>query len=417
MPPLYFRSASNTVKTIKNKDRYRIIGPLGRGTYSDVFNCLDEELNRIVALKKLREEFVSNQIIVESFLNEAKLLAFLEHPGLLMLYDIFLNENGAPCYTMKLVKGNNLRWECGMKTRAQFLNIFIKLCETMASVHDHGIVHLDLCPENILLGNYGEVVIIDWGNARLFDDKAYKEYLALLCNTPDLPLSDHTIFQKKVTQYYSPEQTLSTNDALSPSSDIFSMGVIFYEMLSGMVPFSSNDPAILAEQICTIDVKPLHEVNSSIPHYLSHICSKMMAKDPYSRYHSFHAVLTDLDRFQNSGQAFNKRTLHPGEVLFREGEAGDYAFIILSGTLEVSRISRGDRVVLAYLKPEEIGGELALFTNEQRSATITAVEETTIRILSRETVESELQKLSPWVKNMIYGLSNRIIKLNDYLVQ
>ncbi len=411
-----FEANRHSIKKKKNKERYRIIGPLGQGKYSEVFNCFDEELNRTVALKQLREEHICNQTIVQSFLNEAKLLSFLEHPGVMMLYDIFLNEAGAPAYTMKLVKGNNLRWEYGIKTRAGLLNIFIKLCETLASVHDNGIVHLDLNPENIMVGPYGEVVIIDWGNARIFNDKPYKEYLQFICRAPLPPVWNQFSPFDSVSPYYSPELLFHQPDYLSPSSDIFSMGVILYEMMSGTVPFASNSPEQIKSQLRQCDFQPLHQRCPEIPKFLSQICAKMMAADPYNRYHSINSVLTDLDKLQNSGQTFHKRVLKKGEVLFTEGEPGDFAFIILSGTLEVSRISGGDKIVLAYLKKEEIGGELALFTNQPRSATIIALEETTLSLLSRESVENELIKLSPWVQNMIFGLSKRFLKLNDFLV-
>lgn len=412
-----FESKKQPVEKQKNKDRYRILGPLGKGKYSDVFNCFDEELNRVVALKQLREEYVSNQPLVQSFLNEAKLLSFIEHPGVMILYDIFLNEVGAPAYTMKLVKGNNLRGEYGIRTRAGFLNVFIKLCETMASVHDHGVIHLDLNPENIMVGSYGEVVIIDWGDARLFDDKAYKEYLQFIYKSPQFPTCDNCTLFNSVSPYVSPEQLSGDLESISPSSDIFSMGVILYEMMSGKLPFSIYDYSNVKGPINNFDAVSLYQQSSDIPRFLSQICAKMMAPDPFNRYHSFHSVLTDFDKLQNSGQTFHKRVLQAGEILFKEGESGDFAFIILSGTLEVSRVSDGDKIVLAYLQREEIGGELALFTNEPRSATITATEETTINLLSRESVQNELIKLSPWVQNMIYGLSKRFLRLNDYLVR
>lgn len=413
---LFSFSSKQPVQINRNKDRYKIIGLLGKGQFSDVFNCFDTELNRVVALKQLRTEFVSDPSIFEAFLNEAKMLAFLEHPGVMMLYDIFIDEAGVPAYTMKLVKGNNLRCEYGLKTRAQLLNIFIKLCETLASVHDHGVIHLDLNPENVMLGAYGEVAIIDWGNAKLFDDSVYKEYMRFVVDAPQPPSTDNVIQNKTISRYFSPEQIKGDIDSFSPSSDIFSMGIIMYEMLSGTVPFYTKDPKMLSKQILECNYTPLHVQCPDLPKFLSQICAKMITKDPYNRYHSFNAILTDLDRFQNSGQAFKRITLRKGEVLCQEGQQGDFAFIILAGTLEVSRISNGQKIVLAYLNPEEIGGELALFTNEPRSATITAIKDTTISLLSRESVENELIKLSPWVQKMIYGLSKRFLKLNDLLV-
>ncbi|NLD98320.1 MAG: protein kinase, partial [Fibrobacter sp.] len=411
-----FRSSRQQPTPSETKERYRIIGLLGKGKHTDIFNCFDEELNRIVALKQLRSDFATDRSIVKMFTNEARTLGFLEHPGIVTLYDMFIDETGAPAYTMELVKGNSLRWECRNRTMAQLLNIFIKLCETLAAAHASGVVHLDLNPENIMIGPYGEVVIIDWGSSRIFDDKPYKNYVQFIREAPDPPSYDNYSSFGAISKYNSPEQAAGDIQSLSPSSDIFSMGVILYEMMSGVVPFSGNNPQSLANQIQNCNALPLNEICSDIPKHLSQICDKMMAKDPYDRYHSFNQVLNDLDHFQNSGQTFSKLTLHTGDVLFREGEQGDFAFIINSGTIEVSRIVNGMKVVLACLKRGEICGELALFTNEPRSATITALEETTISLLARESVEGELQKLSPWIQNMIYGLSKRFTKLNDYLV-
>lgn len=415
---LFQSHPNDTAKSLMVRERYRTLGLLGNGRFADVFSCFDRALNRIVALKQLRPDFRDDVTIVKAFINETKLLSYLEHPGIVALYDSFIGEEKTPCYTMKLVKGNNLRRDYGTKTRGQLLGIFTKLCETMASVHDRGVIHLDLNPENIMLGSYGEVMITDWGNARLFNEKPYTEYLTLVRDAPPPP-TDTQQQQCKTTfsRYYAPEQLTEERESLTPSSDIFSMGVLLFEMMTGKMPFSAATPAELTHQICTQVIPALQACCPEIPSTLSGICSKMVEKDPFLRYHSFHEVLIDIDHFQNSGQAFSKRKLKAGEILFNEGDLGDYAFMILDGNVEVSRTIKGKKRVLAHLGREEIAGELAIFTHQPRSATIIALKECTISLLTRASVEQELQKLSPWVQRMVSGLSERFIKLNDYLVQ
>jgi CRP-like cAMP-binding protein len=143
----------------------------------------------------------------------------------------------------------------------------------------------------------------------------------------------------------------------------------------------------------------------------------MLQKDPGVRYGSFKDILEDISEFCNSGQAFSTRTYKPGEILFREGDAGDFAFEILLGAVEVIKSVEGKEKVLARLKKGEIVGELAIFAGQPRTATVRAVEPTAIRVMDKASVEKELDKLSPWVGKMITSLSNRFIEINEKLAQ
>jgi serine/threonine protein kinase len=282
-------------------DRYHITGLLGRGAFSDVFNCFDTSLNRIVAIKQLRQEYLRDDLKKKMFLNETKLISYLDHPGVVTLYDSFISKEGLPSYTMKLNKGYTLRKEITSKTRGQMLGIFIKLCETLAYAHDKGVIHLDLNPDNIMLGQYGEVVITDWGNAILFNDRPYMEYLKLIRDTPAPPFDITNNHFPENSGYLSPEQITDGKESLSPSTDIFSMGVILFEMITGRRPFEAESEGELHNKILNDQAPLLNEVQSDLPSMLSLICAKMLEKDPFHRYHSFHDVLIDMDRFQNSG--------------------------------------------------------------------------------------------------------------------
>ena len=123
------------------------------------------------------------------------------------------------------------------------------------------------------------------------------------------------------------------------------------------------------------------------------------------------------DEFLNSGQAFSTRIYKPGDFICKEGEVGDYSFKILSGKVEVSKDTDGEKTVLATLGRGETVGELSVFSKMPRSATVVAVEQTTIRIMDKESVEKELEKLSPWVGNMISDLSKRFMDQNKKIIE
>jgi serine/threonine-protein kinase len=302
---------------------------------------------------------------------------------------------------------------------AQTLEVFTKVVETMAHVHERGVLHLDIKPENIMVGRHGEVFVMDWGNARLFNPEPYQEYLRKFAG--DMKVEPVDPERRNVVigtpLYMSPEQTNTPRDLLTPGSDIFSAGAVFYEMLTGKRAFQADTSEEAMERVRTLSVPLVHELNPEVPVRLSAICARMLAKPVYDRYRSFDEVLAELTKLRDSGQAFATRTYEAGQVIFREGDPGEYAFTIVSGRVEIAAGGDGGRTVLAALGPGEIVGELAIFTDHPRTATATALESTTIRIMSAADVKTELEKLRPWVGAMIRGLSERFIGLNEKLMK
>lgn len=416
-------------QSFKEKKRYHLIQKIGEGGLSVISSFFDRFLNRVVAIKELKGVRRNNPHLLKAFITEVKLISYLDHPGVVPIFDTFLQRDDKLCYSMKLIEGIRLSslLEYRLKgerkygvSLSQFLDIFTKLCETLAYVHDRGVIHLDVKPDNIMVGKYGEVMIMDWGNARLYNTKPYYDYLNQHLESVKL-----ANFEKEADNiilgtphYMSPEQTDHSRETLTPSSDIFSAGIILYQMLTGVHPFIFVEETMeIMKQIRDHNPKPAHDINSDIPVRLSMICQNMLEKDRSLRYKSLKDVLEDLDGFFTSGQAFSTRTYLPGDTIVKEGEAGDYSFKIISGKVEVSKMVEGKQKVLAQLGKDEIFGELAIFTKQPRIATVEAMEPTTIRIMDKESVEKELEKLSPWVGNMITGLSKRFIELNKKLVE
>jgi serine/threonine-protein kinase len=415
--------------TFKRQRRYEQLRDLGEGGLSKVYSSFDTYLNRVVAVKELKPDNLDDPLMLQSFITESRLISYLDHPGVISLFDTFLRDDGTLCYTMKMIEGRPLADVLDyyrQKKRShiplsRFHDIFEKLCETLAYVHDKGVVHLDLKPDNIMIGRYGEVMVMDWGNAMLYNPEPYKKYLSRFSESADLIST--RVDEKNVLigtpMYMSPEQTLEPRDTLKPTSDIFSVGIILYEMLTGIYPFpaDNNDMDMLFTNIRGFDPPPVYEINKFVPRRLSQICMKMLRKSQRNRYQTFHEIIEDIDDFYDSGQAFSTKMYHPGETIFSEGEEGEYSFVILQGEVEILKRSGETQIVLATLGKNEIVGELAIFTGGPRSATARASKQTLIRILNRADIRSELDKLSPWVGDMITGLSRRFIELNNKIIR
>lgn len=405
--------------------RYRKVANIGSGGIADITSRFDSQLNRVVACKILQERSFENEHLLKAFITEARLMSFLDHPGIVPIYDAFIDEDGRPCYTMKLVDG--MRLSSILKYRElssqhskmslnQQLDIFIKICETLAYAHSMGVIHLDIKPDNILIGKFGEVMVLDWGNARLYQSKPYDDFFKRhLGNAIDLDLEKEIgSIILGTPDYMSPEQTNTSRDKLTPASDIFSAGIILYQMLTGKQPFSAfEETKEIMTHIRSFTPEPANKINPDVPLKLSQICDRMLEKNKEKRYDTFDQILNEFSEFYNSGQAFETRIFNPGEILINEGDPGEYAFRILTGKVEVSKLIDGKKKVLTELGEGEVVGELAIFSNQPRNATITATTETEIRIMGRGSVEEELEKLSPWVGSMIKTLSERFIELND----
>lgn len=414
------------LETVGGK-RYHELNDLGTGGLARITSAFDVHLNRVVAAKKLKENSVDNMHLVKAFINEAKLISYLDHPGVVPVYDIFVDEKGELCYTMKVLGGRSL---CqfleeeidesqATERLVQSLEILSRICETMASVHNKGVLHLDLKPENIMLGGYGQVMIVDWGNAYLFNREEYENSLRRYTEKTDLARfeSESNEFVLGTPTFMSPEQTQLTRDHLTPASDVFSVGTIFYQMLTGILPFDAPDANESMELVRLYEPRAPHEINGDVPKRLSQICMAMLCKERNERYRGFDEVLADLNEFRNAGITFLNRTFGTGEVIFREGDDGNYSLTVLSGRVEISKIVDGKPKVLAILGKGEVLGELAIISKQPRTASAKALEPTSARIMLRESIEQELEKLSPWVGKMVDSLCTRFIDLNDRLAR
>jgi len=418
----------DALTTLDRPDRYHPLAPLGEGAVGIVERVFDARLGRIVARKTLREDAAADENALRAFVNEAKVLGHLDHANIIPIFDSFLSEDGRPVYTMREISGTSLARTIRMKMSTgdatpieldRTLKIVSQLAEALAHAHRRGVIHLDLKPQNIIVLAHDEVVLVDWGSAVFF---APDRYAGKLDAHPDLkhlarvPAEDDSVLIG-TPRYMSPEQTEEPRSRLGPASDIFSLGIVFYQMLTGELPFHGESLEELLFHIRETEPFEPRKLDRGIHRRLSSIVMRMLAKSPEDRYGSFEEVLGDLEEFRSTAAEFPVETFAEGDLIFAEGDPGDAAYVIVSGQVEIWTESGGERRTLTRNVDGEVFGELALLRDMPRSASATAVTETSVRVIGQASLMSEVEKLSPWVLAILSGVVERFVDRSERLVE
>lgn len=280
---------------------YAILSSLGKGGMGEVFLAQDTRLDRRVAVKVLPDEFATDSTRRKRFEVEAKALASLNHPNIVSIFSV--DEcDGRVVLVMELVEGKTLRELMGPAgmTASQFLDIAVSLADAVGAAHARGVMHRDLKPENIMVTTSGWVKILDFGLAKFRSDTTPVSEADTRLSA-GLTISGMAL---GTVPYMSPEQ--ADGDAVDHRSDIFSLGAVFHEMLTGSQPFRGRTVAQLLTAILRDDPPPLRSSRADLPAELDDIVQRCLRKRPADRYGSavdLHASLKQLRRQVESGAA------------------------------------------------------------------------------------------------------------------
>jgi len=277
--------------------KYTRFKELNSGGKAVLYSCFDTNLGREVVLKKLRPEFQDDKVELRRLLREAKITAQLQHPATPPLYELGKDDQGAWYFAMKKIAGYTLfeiivslakRQQQAEShfTLTRLLGIFIQIGDAVQFAHLRGIIHRDIKPENIIIGMFGEVNLIDWGVAKVWGmpyDDSDESHAHLRGGTP---------------LYMSPEQVLG-HRPVDERSDIFSMGIVLYEMLAQREPFRGREKRETFDNIINEEPTPpsVAAPHRRIPAALDQVCLKAMKKDPADRYQSMRLMVNDVESF------------------------------------------------------------------------------------------------------------------------
>jgi tRNA A-37 threonylcarbamoyl transferase component Bud32 len=267
-------------------NRYQILAKIGQGGLAEVYRAQDVALGRLVAVKALRPEYVVDPAFLVRFHREAQSAANLAHPNIVAVYD-FGQDQGRPYIVMEYVPGQDLRTlldQNRMLSVHQAVEVGAQVCAGVGYAHRSGLVHGDLKPGNVLVRPDGQAKVADFGLARALGESAMDEEGELVWGTP---------------AYFAPEQ--AAGGTLVPATDVYAIGVILYEALTGQLPFSGDDADVARKHLYEMPV-PVNKANTRVPTQLAHIVDKALQKKPEDRFATADGMAEALDSFRQRAE-------------------------------------------------------------------------------------------------------------------
>ncbi len=320
--------------------RYEIQELIGIGGMADVYRALDVLENKIVAVKILKDEYLTNEDFKRRFRNESKAIAVLSHPNIVKVFDVSFGEK-VQFIVMECVEGITLKEYIEQQSVVvwkEAVHFSVQVLRALQHAHDNGIVHRDVKPQNVMLLQDGTVKVMDFGIARFARDNGKT-------------ISDKAIGS---VHYISPEQ--ARGEVTDEKTDIYSVGVLLFEMLTGKVPFDGDTPIAIAVKQMQVEPQKPREINPDIPEGLEEIIIRAMKKDPDLRYQTAAEMLRDIDEFKrnpsvvfeykyftdnSSTKYFDKIGAKEGEIIIEKKK--------LSPTIQILFAVTVATVVLAFV--------------------------------------------------------------------
>ncbi|MEZ4221868.1 MAG: protein kinase [Polyangiaceae bacterium] len=386
---------------------------LGRGGMGRIHPAMDRNLLRPVALKRLDAKLSQVPMYRDGFVAEAQITGQLEHPNIVPVHELSISPEGVPYFTMKLVQGVGLDvWlhdeehPVGSTKRLQDgLEIFLKVCDAVAYAHYRGVIHRDLKPDNVMIANFGQVYLMDFGLARL---------------TKTRPASGEDSQMEApgpvgTPAYMAPEQARGNPADMDERSDVFGLGALLYEIVSGKTPYGEHKTAkSILKAAAAGKVVPIAAVTFGldISKRLAAIVERAVAPDPKDRFQSVLELQEDVRRFLRGGLYLPSQVFMPGTLIMREGDVGDTAYMIVSGRCRVFRKLEDGDETLGTMEAGDVFGEMALLLDEPRAASVEAIEQVTVLVLDKRTMSEELG-IEGWSSKLVRALAERFRNLEQ----
>jgi len=413
---------SSTLET----DRYTEHEVIGRGGSSTVIRAFDNEILRYVAVKILDPEAAGDGSQVDRFAEEARITGQLEHPSIVPVYELGHDRKGRRFLAMKLIEGATLGKTLDQlgdarlepAHLAELLQVFLKACDAVSFAHSRGVIHRDLKPSNIMISDFGQVYVLDWGIARLRPPHEAHEGPRVRVS----PLhAEHSELDPPgslvgTACYMAPEQLHGNHEALDEQTDVFALGATLYQVLTGQPPLTPEIVRAVWGRKKPPAITPAERADTTgrVPPELSRIAMRAIAYDPAHRYRSVKDLKRDIEAFQRGAWDLPHIAVTAGSVILTEGEPGDTAYVILEGHCTAFQQDGASELELRHMGPGEVFGETAIFSHKPRTASVRA---TTDAVLLKVTgdVLSRALGLNSWMGAFVRALADRFREADQRL--
>ena len=316
------------MKGIVLGDRYELLEKIGEGGMSQVFKARDNKLNRFVAAKILKKEFCNNADIVEKFMGEATAIATLSDNNIVNVLDVGTQADDINYIVMEYVNGNTLKdviKQVGKMNYETGISVAIQIAKALDCAHRNKIIHRDVKPQNILVTEEGLMKVTDFGIAK-------SSTSSTITNTSTIMGSAH---------YLSPEQ--AKGSFIDCRTDLYSLGVVLYEMVTGVVPFQGDSAVTIALKHIQEEVVPPKTLNSKIPDSLNKLILKAMEKEPSKRYQTAKEMIADLQKIKNN----------PNAIIDDSEDDNEHTIIMSAVTEDMVKAKETPAQKTSYTEPKE----------------------------------------------------------------
>jgi len=395
--------------------RLEVVKEIARGGAGSIHLVKDHSLGRKMAAKVLHDQWAAQPTLVRGFLREAQVMAQLDHPHIAPVHELGIKD-GRLFFTMGLIEGQSLEKWLDLEPLtnhgrvAEFLEIVSKVCDALDFAHSRGVLHCDLKPDNIMVGEYGRVYLMDWGGAQMVNinhDGTQETPKVVEDNLPELPRAQTVGKFFGTPSYCAPERVRGLQ--ADQRSDIFSIGAIIYKFIKGKAPFAAADHLVSMELARSCNYEPINEDNYAdlLPRGLFGIVKRAMAVNPDERYATVAELNEDLNNIIRGGGVFPAIKVKKDTHIIHEGDSGETAYVVASGTLEVYREIDGKHVTLRTLGKGDVFGEMAILAGAQRTANVIAQTDSVLIQITEDLMHRELDAMKPWMALFVRTLAKR----------
>ena len=374
-------------------------GEGAKGGISRIHFLHDDLIHRDVAMKAL-DGNRGRPMQELGLLKEALITGQLAHPCIPPVHDLWMSPSGECRFTMKKINGRTLSELIALqppskRSTAEFesqLQIVIRVCDALSFAHDHGVLHRDVKPSNVMVGNHGEVFLMDWGCALASRKNTFPKTLHLPRALREaLKCQDDAIVG--TPSFMPPEQAYGDFNALNQCSDVYLLGGLLYFVLTGLAPrakiFGAQD-AIRAAQDGFIHNPFLAAPDAELPAKLMEITRRALDPDPSNRYPTARAFQSALRAALRDGMWLGTVCCSRGQLVYSEGDVADAVYMVTDGTVESYRLEHGMKTHATTLGPGEVFGEAAFFNDGRRTQTVEASGDVTLVRVPKEVFEDVL---------------------------